>query len=67
MEGLVGILQVIHKLITSNRTLSATAFGILLLGKRFEENIHKQEPVDPTEAILREGQMDIRSRVVPPL
>ena len=39
-------------LITSDRNLTARAFGILLLGKRFEDK-EEEEFVDPTDLLLR--------------
>ena len=43
-------------LITSDRNLTARAFGILLLGKRFDDK--EEEFVDPTDLLLR-GDVEI--------
>ena len=56
MNELAEHLKQLNKMVRNDRNLTVKALGILLLGKKFEDTIHRQEPVDPTELILhRQG------------
>lgn len=52
------ILDTIGALITSNRNLAVKSFGILFLGKVFDEDVETKEIQDPTQLLLNTDWFD---------
>ena len=52
-ETLTNLLDRVDKTVTANRNLTARAFGLLLLGKKFDDELKKQDEVrNPTDFII---------------
>lgn len=46
------LLERVAKILSGNAPLMVKGFGILLLGKDFDDKLDNKEPEDPTDAIL---------------
>lgn len=56
---IVDLLRSVRMTVANEPSLAVKGFGILLLGKTFEENLPDKAPMDPTELILFGGGPEV--------